>query len=151
MCPKRTGSDSRCCQTSGAPYSWRDYVDPSHRSVEELNGWLNTLAPFARAIEEGQIDDLFDAAASGELLDSADGRTPIKPIWSDPEIYELRYKSLNKPLRFYHGEPSSLPNELVALHRHIKSGGRSQQAEIEDAAARYESGRSSQWTKSREN
>lgn len=143
--PRRSGSDSRCCDSVSDPCSWRDWVDDTHQSVLTLEGWLSTLIPVARAIEQGEIDDLFEAAARGELSDSGDQRTPIKPVRIDPEIFELRRTALNKMLRFYHGEPTSLPKVLVALHRHIKTDDAAQQDEIEHAAARYDMGRQSHW------
>lgn len=107
---------------------------------------MSELAPFARSIEQGEIDDLFEAASRGELWDTGDVRTPIKPIRLDPEIFELRRTALSKMLRFYHGEPIVLPNSLVGLHRHIKKDDPSQQIEIEHAAARYAHGRRDLWS-----
>ncbi|WP_260852762.1 hypothetical protein [Curtobacterium pusillum] len=103
-----------------------------------LDRWLSTLAPFSRNHEEGEIDDLFEAAAAGSLWDSGDASTPIKPVFEDPEIYELRRTALNKKLRFYHAEPERDSTKLVALHRHIKVDGPSQQVEIEGAADLYD-------------
>lgn len=99
--------------------------------------WMGNLPLFEQRIQQGEIDDLFDAARRGELMDTGDGRTPIKPIVSDPEVFELRRKALTKALRFYHGEPERYPEVLVALHRHIKTGRRAQQVEIEYAVGRY--------------
>lgn len=142
---RRTGNDSRCCDSSGAPWSWNVYVDDGHPSCVEFDNWLARLAPFARSHEQGEIDDLFEAASRGELWDSNDARTPIKPIRLDPEIYEIRRTALSKMLRFYHGEPRMLPNSLVSLHRHIKKDDPSQQIEIEYAAIRYIQGRGNLW------
>lgn len=47
-------------------------------------------------------------------------QTPIKPIWKDPELFELRRTALKKGLRFYHREPVEAPCPLVALHRQMK-------------------------------
>ena len=121
-------------------------MDTAHTSVVELAGWLSTLSPFARAHEEGEIDALFEAAENGALWDSGDAMTPIKPIRKDPEIFELRRTALSKRLRFYHGEPAELPRNLVAVHRHIKHDAATQQAEIDHAARRYNSGRSAGWS-----
>lgn len=110
-----------------------------------LESWLNTLTPWARAHEEGEIVDLFDAAAHGEIWDTGDPTTSIKPIHMDPEIFELRHTSLSKKLRFYHGEPTESPRDLIALHRHIKTGADSQQDEITYAARRYAEGRPNSW------
>ena len=141
----RRGSDSRCCDPSSAPWEWVLYVDSAHEACVELDEWFESLAPFARSIERGEIDDLFEAASRGELSDSGDARTPIKPIRHDPEIFELRRKALSKQLRFYHGEPPELPTSLVSLHRHIKVDDASQQTQIEYAADRYERGRPDLW------
>lgn len=78
----------------------------------------------------------------GSLEDSGDARTPIRPIRSDPDVYELRHKALGKRLRFYHGEPTELPCSLVLLHRHIKCEEFPQQAQINFAVDRYRSGAS---------
>lgn len=141
----RTGSDSRCCDPNLAPLQWRGYVDESHPSVLALSTWMTALAPWARAHEQGEIDDLMDAAANGDLWDSGDERTRIKPIREDPEIFELRHTALSKKLRFYHGEPQELPRGLIALHRHIKLDNQSQQTEIIYAAERYASGTATEW------
>jgi len=124
-----------------------EYVDETHPSVVGLAAWLDSLAPFARAHEEGEIDELLEAAAQGELEESGDERTPIKPIRVNPELFELRRKALVMNLRFYHGEPQALPTSLVALHRHIKGrGGPTQQQEINQAALRYAAGRPTNWS-----
>lgn len=143
----RVGSDSRCCDRDNGPFEWRHYVDLDHPSVVKFEAWLASLAPFARVHEEGRIDELFDAAADGRLQDSADERTPIKPIVTDPEVWELRLTCLSKKLRFYHAEPPSAPRDLIALHRHFKSTtGPSQQAEIQGAVSRYRQGRLDGWS-----
>lgn len=142
----RRGSDSRCCSPTAVPWAWHPYVDGSHASCVELDNWFDQLAPFARSHQQGEIDDLFEAASRGELWDSGDAMTKIKPIKMDPEIFELRRTALSKKLRFYHGEPAELPSSLVTLHRHIKKDNPSQQAEIEHAANRYDQGRPNLWS-----
>lgn len=146
MARRRRGSDSRTCSGSG-PFTWVDYVDPDHPSVQAFQTWLESLAPFARAHELGEIDELFEAAAAGLLYDTGDATSPIKPIREDPEIFELRRTALSKRLRFYHGEPAELPTSLVALHRHIKQAEPGQQLEVEHAADRYDAGRHDLWRK----
>lgn len=141
----RRGADSRCCRPVDPPWEWHDYVDPSDVAVLELEAWLDALTPWARDHELGKIDDLLDAAALGDLEDSGDERTPIVPVRTDPEIYELRHRALAKQLRFYHGEPSELPMALVALQRHIKSGREHQQQQIDRATQRYINGRADLW------
>lgn len=86
-----------------------------------------------------------EAAAAGELWDSGDETTRIKPIYSDPDVYELRRRALTKALRFYHAEPFELPTSLVSLHRHIKSDSPSQQREIDFAVKRYRAGARRGW------
>ena len=123
--PLRTGNDSRCCIESGAPYEWVRVEDQSHPQYAEYEAWLASMTPMSRAIEEGETDELFEAAAAGLLEDSGDNFSPIKPVTHKPEIYELRRRSevssLRTYIRFYHSEPDALPKCLVALHRHIKS------------------------------
>lgn len=87
-------------------------------------------------MEEGEIDDLFAAAAAGLLDDDTDEYAPLSPIFSDPDLYELRLKTV-RTYRFYHGEPQRYPDLLLKLHRHIKDGNTDQQAEIEFAIDRY--------------
>lgn len=135
---RRSGSDSRCCVEREAPLTWKYYVDESHPSVVAYERWLASLAPFVREHELGEIEELMEAAACGALWESADAKTPIKAINEHPEIFELRRRGLSKALRFYHAEPERLPSALVAIHRHIKTGPREQQREIEYAAQRYE-------------
>ncbi|MDP5226452.1 MULTISPECIES: hypothetical protein [Arthrobacter] len=113
-----------------------------------LDDWLASLPEFARSHEEGEIEELFEAAAHGELEDSGDETSPIKPIRTDPDVYELRRKALSKPLRFYHAEPEILPDGLLKLHRHIKSSGKDQQTQIDLAVDRYRTGESSRWNRS---
>lgn len=141
----RRGSDSRCCNPDLAPLHWHDYTDADHPSCKEFDEWLANLMPVVRAHELGEIDELLEAASRGELQESADSRTPIKPIWREPEIFELRRKALSKQLRFYHGEPAEWPGALVKVHRHIKSDAKTQKAEIAHAADRYERGRPDLW------
>ena len=142
---RKSGSDSRCCFEREVPLTWKYYVDEAHPSVVAFERWLAGLAPFARAIELGEIEELMEAAAHGELWDSADATTPIKPINEHPEIFELRRRGLSKALRIYHAEPEGFPSALVAIHRHIKTGAREQQREIEYAAQRYEIGAENSW------
>lgn len=143
----RKGSDSRCCTPVPFPRAWQEYTDLNHPSVVALDDWLQSLPPFSRNQQLGEIDDLLEAAALGQLEDTADERTKIKPIRADPEIYELRRKALSKPLRFYHAEPAELPDGLLALHKHMKGSG-SQQDEINFSVKRYKDGRPNGWNKS---
>ncbi len=145
MAKMTTGNDSRCCDPSLAPLTWRDYVDALHPAVVSVDAWFATLSRFARLHEEGEIDDLMEAAEAGLLEDSGDHRTAIKPIRRNPEIFELRRTALSKKLRFYHGEPKELPRHLVKVHRHIKLDEAAQEAEILHAAERYDSGRETLW------
>ncbi|MHA3724010.1 hypothetical protein ACXR2T_09040 [Leucobacter sp. HY1910] len=134
----RSGKDSRCCKPVSIQRRWISRVDRDRPAAQEYEEWLSSLSPFARRHEEGEQDDLFEAAAYGELEDTGDQRTPIKPIVKDPEMYELRRTALRKKLRFYHGEPPSLPDVLLRVHRHIKVDGKSQEVEIRFAACRYD-------------
>lgn len=133
---RRPSSDSRCSQPAGAPYRWYNYVDLAHPSVIKLDGFLGSLIPPVRAMEEGEIEDLFDAASAGLLEEDSDEYVPLRPIVSDPDMYELRLKSL-RTYRFYHGEPERYPDLLLKLHRHIKDEDTNQQTEIDHAIDRY--------------
>lgn len=125
--------------------AWHDYTDSGHPAVQSLEKWVNSLSPWARDHELGRLDDVLEAASKGQLEDSGDERTPIKPINKDPELYEIRHQALSKKLRLYHGEPHELPTTLVSVHRHIKENGSQQETQIRDAAARYLAGRPSLW------
>lgn len=97
-------------------------------------------------MELGELDDLFEAAALGELEDSADWSTKISAIRRDPDIYELRRRSGRKKLRFYHGEPPRFPNLLVKLHKQIKVDKASQDLAVSVAVVRYRGGDQRDWT-----
>ncbi|MGS0561367.1 hypothetical protein [Microbacterium aurugineum] len=146
----RTGSDSRCCTESGAPYVWIHAEDRGHPQMMEFEAWLSNLTDFSRAHEEGEIDELFEAASEGKLEDSGDNHTKIKPITHKPEIFELRLKSgAKRPytyLRFYHSEPAVRPKNLIALHRHIKSSDDAQTEGLVQAISIHELGESINWT-----
>lgn len=141
----RRGSDSRVCKPWDAPYYWHRYIDDSHHGPAGLEDWLAGLSEFNRNHIEGQLEELFDAAANGELEDSGDARTPIKPIHAKPEVFELRITQLDKKLRFYHGEPDFMPAALVAIHEHIKTSDADQSKQIGFAAQRYQRGRARSW------
>lgn len=142
---RRRGRDSRCCNHVATPLEWRHFEDNSHQDIVELEEWLASLSPFARDHELGEIDELFEAAANGDLEDSGDQKTAIKPVTEVPEIFELRRTALTKKLRFYHGEPDELPYVLVALHRHIKTGVGSQNSALAFSISRYRLGSDSLW------
>lgn len=118
-------------------HTWVERIDISRAAVQEFDQWLKGLVPFAREHELGEQDDLFEAASYGDLEDTGDEKTPIKPVSKDPDMYELRRTALSKKLRWYHGEPPSLPTTLLKVHRHIKHDSATQEVEIRYAATRY--------------
>lgn len=121
-------------------------MEVNHYAVTELDEWLAGLHRFARENELGRIDELFEAAAAGRIVDPGDDvTTKIKPVRHDPELWELRHKALSKPLRFYHAEPPQLPSALVKLHRHIKTDDEDQQDQIEYASDRYRISDENDW------
>lgn len=134
---ERLGSDSRCCRPREVPLQRVDFVDKEHEEVQKLYGWLLGLDPWLRDHELGTIAELFETAARGELVPTRGGGTPIKPIWTDPELFELRHRVLTTPVRFYHGEPDRHPDAMVHLHEHIKTGAAHQQEQIDFAVRRY--------------
>lgn len=133
----RQGSDSRCCRPQNAPYIWHCFYRYDNKSVQEVQEWLDSLSVFAAIHEQGRITTLFEIAAQGKLWDTGDYLTQIKPVRSDPEIFELRHTALNRALRFYHAEPSAYPKYLIALHKHMKTGSVTQQEEIDFAVQNY--------------
>lgn len=138
MLDDRRPSDSRCSQPREIPCTWLDYVDGSHPSVLKFEEHFAMMLATVRAIVKGEIEELFEAAAHGELEESADEYEPLKPIVSDPEIWELRVDEPSD-YRFYHGEPPTHPQILLKLHRHVKNDADAQQEEIEYAISRYRS------------
>lgn len=133
---QRTPSDSRCSQPAGAPYNWIDNVDVTHPSVVRFEEHMDMMLPSLRAIVRGEIRDLFKAAELGELEEATDDYEPLKPIVSDPEMWELRIEEPTA-YRFYHGEPAKYPKALVSLHKHLKDSALVQQDEIDFAISRY--------------
>ena len=122
--------------------NWLDFVDDSHPSAIALVDWISGLAPFNQTWVLGQIDGLFEVAAEGGIVD--EGEIRLKPIRSDPDIYELRWTLLTKKIRHYHAEPIRQPDLLVKLHHHIKElfddpaeTSRAQNVEIQHAQDRY--------------
>lgn len=146
---KRSGSDSRCCTPVNPAWVWINIEEPEHEQLVTFAEWLAAMTDTARAIEEGEIEELLDAASAGLLEDSGDSFTPIKPVTHVPEIFELRRRSgATKPrvyLRFYHCEPAALPNNLIALHRHIKDSDDSQTVGLAQAIQRYNMGEQISW------
>lgn len=142
---RRRGRDSRCCSERDLPLSLHDYTDPTHGSIVAFVAWLRDLAPFARDFVTGEIAALLDDAMEGNLYDTGDERTPIKPIRVDPEIFELRRTVLSKKLRMYHGEPAEFPDFLVQIHLHMKIDKKTQEEEIAYSADRYTAGYASKW------
>lgn len=128
---------------------WRSFRDDGHASVEEVAAWLESLKPFVRESLLGQIDALVELAATGEIVFDPnaqdDPKAPLKPIWDQPELYELRWTLLSKKLRQYHGEPASHPDLLVDLHLHFKGNGNTQDQEISQAVLRYRAGERGVW------
>lgn len=142
----RRSGDSRCCRPNNPPLEWVEFSDPEHEGMVELAAWLNSLHPWARDNEIGRVEALMERAARGQLFESGNrALETIKPIRTNPDIWELRHKALSKALRFYHGEPAAHPMALIALHRHIKVSDEQQQQHVEFASNRYISGAGSQW------
>lgn len=145
----RTGSDSRCCTESGAPYNWIHIEETGHPQYIAIEAWLDAMTDTVRAIEEEEIEELFEAASAGKLEDSGDNFSPIKPVTHIPEIFELRRRSTaTKPrvyLRFYHCEPPALPSSLIGLHRHIKTSDDDQTDALAQAIKQHSLGNSIGW------
>lgn len=121
--------------------NWVDSIDYGHESVISLMNWIESLPRFTQLDVVASLESLSTKAANGELVV---GEEQIKPIVSDPAMYELRWTLLSKLVRQYHAEPEKHPELLVKLHIHIKADvtrqiarERSQQEEIETAIDRY--------------
>lgn len=127
---------SRTTVPTETPYEWRTYVDDTHPSSITFAAWLSSLSPFNLRHFVGQLDGLKEAAANGLIPHGQpDDTTRIKPIWDQPELWELRWTMLTTKVRQYHAEPISEPNLLAALHIHVKdvTGTRAQSKAAQDA------------------
>lgn len=142
---ERSGKDSRCCQQRVKPLEWRDFQDASHDQYQEVETWLASMTEHQRDHRMGEIDDLFEAAALGELEESSDWKNPISAIRRNPEIFELRQKAGKRKLRFYHGEPDEHSELLVKLHKQLKTDKESQDLAISQAVLRHIGGQRDSW------
>ncbi len=145
---------SRATLPSGAPYEWRRYINDDHPAVKKFVRWLESLVPFARKHLLGEYYGLLELAEQGRIAhDDPPTVTRIKPLRKRPEMWELRWTMHKYELRQYHGEPSSEPSLLVALHLHLKTGPdvpaalvqRLQNSAIAYAARRFRDGAKLKW------
>lgn len=145
---------SRTTRSDGAPYEWRRYINDSHPAVVKFARWLEGLAPFNRNHLLGEYEGLLELAEGGRVPHGdPPSVTRIKPIRNRPELWELRWQMLNRKVRQYHGEPTSHPNLLIALHLHIKFEPSMpagivktlQDSAIKYAGKRFKAGRPAEW------
>lgn len=130
--------------------TWVDFMAEESEGVLGFLHWLSGLEEGDLELAIGRIHALRELAANGELPDD-DGR--LKPIRTDPDIYELRWFEYGEHLRQYHAEPPEFPDHLVILHMHIKHLSPTsdevtddlQQQEINWAVMRYKGGRHRDW------
>lgn len=144
---------SRCTLPRSVPLDWIDFRDDEN---EQTNLALSAILALPEAQQElviGEIVALRERAALG-LIPYGDENDPdLKPIRTDPDVYELRWRFGSVLLRQYHAEPPELPNALVDLHFHRKDVSSNddtkiaalQDVEISQAQLRYLGGRSHLW------
>lgn len=156
---KRSAKDSRCARGRAYPMQWIEYRDLSHPSSIEIASWIASLLQAVRFDVLAMIDERERAAARGELLEEE--LEPLKPVTRYQELWEIRWLVRvdrkwggRRLIRQYHAEPVSEPDGLVRLHRHIKPEGDPedvrplQNAEMDHAKNRYDSGVASRWEQS---
>ena len=115
---------SRCTVPREDPLEWVDRSDPADQAEVELVAWIMSLSPFARTPVLGAIAALRELAAAGEIAPlpgQYSHENDLKPIRDQPEVFELRWKQLNKMIRQYHAEPAAQTDYLFKLHAHIKT------------------------------
>ncbi|MFE4468915.1 hypothetical protein ACFRFH_08860 [Leifsonia sp. NPDC056824] len=128
-----------------------DFVDDDNDEVVSFFHWLGGLNEVDQELVIGRIKSLRELAAAGDL-DEFD-EDSLKPIRRDPDLYELRWDELGTLVRQYHGEPPTLPEDLINLHLHIKHISPTSQAltddlqnqQISHAIMRYKGGESRNW------
>ena len=136
---------------------WRDYECSHGREVllDELvaiasdsEGW-NVPVPEAEIQARiGELDAVIERAIHGELVE----RQELKPVQTDPELWEIRTYINNKKVRIYHAEPQDFRNLMVGLRAHFKwvDGTESeiskrQNSHISLAARRFHEGQGRDW------
>lgn len=133
---------------------WVDFCDAGHASVIELAEFLEHLPYVVRQTIEESMAELQQRAAKGAIHE--DEERAFEPVSSFPLIYELKWKFTVKGdrvhIRQYHGEPTEVPELLIALHRHLKDTSapaavqrNEQNAEMSQAALRLRGGEPSLW------
>lgn len=151
---------SRCCTPIDEEYLlWHTYWLTKHQGIIEIVSWLKKLPEVAQERALGQLEALYDDAASGRLSPKDPGE-PIKAVHQGEYFYDLRltfndFGACEKLFRQYHAEPSlpGLENLLVTSHAHFKQVDNLTREEIwlqqtqhmQQAVTRYSSGASSQW------
>lgn len=136
---------------------WRDYecihgrevlLDELEAIASDTQGMRRGVTPSEMQLRIAEIEAVIERARFGELVD----RDELKPIYVDPELWEIRTRINNKLVRIYHAEPQSFTDLMVGLRAHFKwvdgSGReieRRQNAEMSHAARRFREGSSRQW------
>lgn len=145
--------DSRCCYEANAPQQlhWAVIADDPRHVVEELTTAFKSCVP-----PEARIDAWADVKAVIERFERCHAVHPddVKPIMSDPRLWEMRIEleTYDLILRVYETEIRELPGKIVALRAHRKAiaGSRrdirdAQDAEIKVAGDRWDAGRDQFW------
>lgn len=145
----RGGRRSRCFTPSNPPLELLWFLDEQSGAdtLGEVKAELANHPPVESAMRRAEIRDRLSKAAAGELADYDDNF--FEPVWSQPRLWEHKWKRLG--YRLYHGEPEGF-HLVVLLRFHIKWTGGSpaeikgaQQDEMRVAAERHEAGRSFRW------
>lgn len=136
---------------------WWDYECIHGREVlleefeaiaSDTEGMRRGVTPSEMQLRIAEIEVVIERARFGELVE----RGELKSINVDPELWEIRTRINNKPVRIYHAEPQSFTDLMVGLRAHFKwvdgpDGEivRRQNVEISRAIRRFREGSPRQW------
>ena len=136
------------------PLDWMDFRDDENEQTKLALTAILALPEAQQELVIGEILALRERAEMGLIPFGDEDDPDLKPIRSDPDVYELRWRFGSLLLRQYHAEPPELSNALVDLHFHRKDVSSNDDATISDlqdieisqAQLRYDGGRSRLWS-----
>jgi len=143
-------SASRCETPRVTPLDWHYFhtADGIRVVAAEIVHCFEGLAPAEKKMRQVELRERLADAASGTLICG----DKLDAVWSQPDLWEIRWQFDGAPWRMYHAEPIGEPNILLALKFHEKSivGSQSrirreQNREMQNAAVRYSAGQSYRW------
>ncbi len=123
---------SRTTDPTSAPYAWEDHVERDGERVAEndldacLQEGCRTQADYDMCVAEVEVRKR--RAAAGKLHPPDE----LKPVRTEPLLWEVRWDFDGRLLRLYHAEPRKAPKTLLALLYHWKRD-QGTPTEIDDA------------------